>query len=72
MRQFGTVSYSPWANPYTGAVESGKSSYYQTPAAAPLYRRVVLPTAPVFYHPGIEQIIEPEDEESPPGMYTLP
>jgi hypothetical protein len=72
MRQFPNVSYSPWANPYTGAVESGRPAYYQPPAAAPLYRRVVAPTPPVFFHRGIEQLNDPHDEETLPGVYTMP
>ena len=72
MRQFTNVSISPWANPYTGTVESAKPSYYQPPPAAPLYRRVVVPAAPVFFHPEVEQLIGPEDEEMQPGMYTMP
>lgn len=77
MRQFANVSYSPWANPYASSLKPGQTysgqSYYQTPGTAqqPTYRRIVLPPAPVFYHPGIEQVIEPSDDEDNAGMYIF-
>lgn len=63
MRQFTTVSFSPWADPYANR----KPLYSAAPDAAPAatYRRIILPTptAPVFFHPGIEQIVDSSDDE---------
>jgi hypothetical protein len=59
MRQFTTVSISPWANPYNGDVGAGQNFYGSSgKPQQPAYRRIVLPPAPVFYHAGVEQMIE--------------
>jgi hypothetical protein len=63
-RQFtyADVSFSPWhINPYSG----GGQSLYTSSATPqqPAYKRVVLPPAPIFYHPDITQLIESSDEE---------
>lgn len=60
------VSISPWAiNPYSASTaaqspQTGQKSPYQISPYQPLpvYRRIVLPAAPVFYHPDVEQVIE--------------
>lgn len=70
MRQFATVSYSPWANPYSSGPNAGKN-IYAAPASPPqpVYRRIVLPAAPTFYHPGVEQVVgeESDDDDSEEG-----
>jgi hypothetical protein len=69
MRQFANISYSPWANPYTGPASTGKDFYGAPSPPQPVYRRIVLPPAPTFYHPGIEQVIEDSsDDDSEAGM----
>jgi len=71
MRQFANVSYSPWAYPYSAPTNTGKDFYgtSSTPQQ-PAYRRIVLPPAPIFYHPGVEQVIgDSDDDESEAGTY---
>jgi hypothetical protein len=63
MRSFATVSISPWANPYNGAVNTGHNYYTATPPK-PVYRRIVAPPAPTFFHPGIEQVIDDIDDDA--------
>lgn len=75
MRQFANISYSPWANPYTGPTNTGKDFYGSSgPSPQPVYRRIVLPPAPIFYHPGVEQVIDEDsddDDDDEAGMYKL-
>lgn len=61
MRQFTTVSISPWANPYNGAQGTGQN-YYTASVPKPVYRRIVAPPAPKFLYPGVEQVIGDSDD----------
>lgn len=72
MRQFANVSISPWAtSPYSSGPGAAKS-IYAAPAPTPqqhMYRRIVLPPAPVFYHPQVEQVVgeDSDDDDSQEG-----
>lgn len=61
MRQFDTVSISPWANPFNGAIGTGQN-YYTATLPKPVYRRIVAPVAPKFSYPGVEQVIDDSDD----------
>jgi hypothetical protein len=74
MRQFANVSISPWAiNPYGASTpqtpQTAQKNPYQvsTYPPQPIYRRIVLPPAPVFYHPDVEQVIEANDHVDDAG-----
>lgn len=68
MRQFPSVSISPWANPYSSGSSASKSIYATPVPQQPVYRRVVLAPAPVFYHPDVEQVVREEsDDDSQEG-----
>jgi hypothetical protein len=65
MRHFQTVSISPWANPYNGAVNTGHNYYTaSTSPKQPVYHRIVAPPAPQFFHPDVEQVADDSDDES--------
>jgi hypothetical protein len=68
MRQFTEVSISPWANPFNGAVGTGQNYYTSSAPKQPVFRRLVAPPAPKFFHPGVEQVADDSDDEA--GMYT--
>ncbi|KAL5392080.1 hypothetical protein PMIN04_003684 [Paraphaeosphaeria minitans] len=74
MRQFATVSFSPWANPYSTGPNAGDSRYAPPAAHQPVYRRIVLPPTPIFYHPGVEQVVgeESDDDDSEEGQSHVP
>jgi hypothetical protein len=66
-RQFASVSISPWANPYNGAVNTGHNYYTSSVPKQPVYRRIVAPPPAKFFHPGIQQVVDDDDDEN--GMY---
>lgn len=71
MRQFANVSISPWANPYNGTPTKPGQSYYTAATSPPVhtgYSRIVLPPAPVFLHPGVEQVIGEDSDDDQAGM----
>jgi hypothetical protein len=70
MRQFATVSISPWANPYNGATNTGQNYYTSSATKQPVYRRSVAPP-PRFNYPGVEQVIDVSDEESGRCTYDM-
>ena len=73
MRQFADVSISPWANPYSAnGTNTGKNFYVTASLPQPLYRRVVLPPAPVDSDAAVaDPVVQPgagEEQDAPPGM----
>jgi hypothetical protein len=65
MRQFATVSISPWRleNPYNGTVNTGQNYYTAASSAKQLdYRRIVALPAPQFYHPGVQQVADDSED----------
>jgi hypothetical protein len=65
MRQFDTVSISPWANPYaSGGTNTGKNFYATAPApkAQPAFRRIV-PLPQVFSYTSVAQVVAEESKD---------
>src|SRR5690606_22391859 len=72
-RQFANISYSPWRDPYGSAIPGMSPYMVSAPTPQSTYTRIVLPPAPVFFHPGVEQVIEPsddDDEDDDAGAYA--
>jgi hypothetical protein len=65
MRQFDTVSISPWANPYvSGGTNTGKNFYATAtaPKAQPPFRRVV-PLPQVLSYTGVAHVVAEESRD---------